>query len=127
MKTHFNIIFPLTVFVLFMATAGLPQQAYAQRFSHSNFGGGGASRGNVSHPAPAMSRPAPAPSRPAPSVNRSAPAANRTPAPVMNRTVEPEVNNRTINGGSRNFGNHDLSRNNNVAAPPVNARDRVTS
>lgn len=117
MKTHFNIIFSLSVFVILMAGAGLPQQASAQRFNHSNFGGGGAAnRGSVSRPAPAVSRPAPA-------VNRSTPV-NR-PAPIVNRQPEPTVNNRTINGGSQNFGNHNFNRNTSAATPPVNVRPRV--
>jgi len=93
----------------------------AQRFNHSNFGN--------SHPAPApaprmQARPEPArpePARQAPV--RPAPA--RNPEPVV-------VENRSINGGSRNIGSHDYnaSRGPVVAARPApaareNPRDHV--
>jgi hypothetical protein len=111
MKTSFKIKFSIAVCLLALAALSMPQQSSAQRFSHA--GGGG------------MNRSAPA-SRPAPTVSRPAPVVNR-PAPVMNRPAEQPTVNRTINGGSRNNGNHDLSRNNaaNVAPRTNNAPANV--
>ncbi len=92
--------------LLALAVLGLPQQASAQRFNHSSFGGGGGGRAW----APPMHTEAPRPSAP---VMRPAPAAPRPAPPVQE--------NRTINGGSRNFGNHDFHPN------PVNApQQRIT-
>jgi hypothetical protein len=94
--------------VLGLAIAVCPQYGMAQRFSHG--GGGGGER-----PAPApRSAPAPAPrqeSRPAPAPRQEA---VRT-APEVRSAPEARP---TINGGSRNYGNHDFSR-------PVNARPAV--
>ncbi|MFI5193629.1 MAG: DUF6515 family protein [Chitinophagales bacterium] len=113
MKAQFNINFPLSVCILCLAVAGLPQLASAQRFNHANFGGGGGNRPAVSRPAPVMNRPAPAATRAAP-VSRQ--------APVMNRPAEPQANNRSISGGSRNFGNHDFNQNRNTNPAPERGR-----
>jgi hypothetical protein len=80
----------------------LPKQSSAQRFNHGGGGGGGFSR-------------------PAPSFSRPQQTIVSHPAPVISRPAEPTVN-RTINGGSQNFGNHNLSRNNpvNTTPRPVN-------
>lgn len=61
------------------------QYTQAQRFGHSNFGGGHPAPAPAFHPAPAAPRPEPP--RPAP---------------------------QTINGGARNVGNHDIRANVNV-------------
>jgi hypothetical protein len=90
-----------------------PQQGMAQRFNHG--GGGGRPAAPAYHPAP-VSRPAPAVRQP------SAPA-----RPVENRPAEtrPVDEHPTINGGSRNVGNHDLSRPADVHNT-VNVRNNVT-
>jgi Family of unknown function (DUF6515) len=85
-----------------------PQQGIAQRFNHGGSGGGRAAA-PAYHPAP-VSRPAPA--RPAPAPAR----------PVETRPVEEHP---TINGGSRNIGNHDFSRPADVHNT-VNVRNNVT-
>jgi hypothetical protein len=78
----------LTIAVALIVAAMIPQQNFAQRFNHA--GGGGF------HPAPSM------------------PAARPAPAPMPQRRVEmPAVQQaprQTINGGTRNFGNHDFNR-----------------
>jgi hypothetical protein len=95
--------------ILFLA--GLPGYTQAQRFGHSNFGGG--------RPAPAPApayHPAPAPQqtyRPAPAPQQ------RPPEPAARPSGNPEVNRiygnteaRSINGGAYNVGNHDMGRGN---------------
>ncbi len=113
MKTQLKISFLPCLSAIALALTGLPQRALAQRFNHSNFGGG--NREAASRPPQNVSRPAPAVSRPAPAVSR--------PAPAFSRPAEAPVNNRSINGGSRNTGNHDLTRNVTVT-PQANVRGR---
>src|SRR3979490_1675728 len=92
---------------LFLMLAGaLPQLSLAQRFNHA---GGGDNRGGGAPSRPAFN---PAPRQAAPSRPQEV-----RPAPVQ-RPVEPDY--RTINGGSRNIGNHDFNRN----ANDRNANDR---
>lgn len=90
----------------------LPQQSMAQRFNHSGFGGG-RTAAPVFHPAPV--------SRPAPAI-RPAPQRQPETRPVEQRPVEERP---TINGGSRNIGNHDFSRPAEVHNT-VNVRNNVT-
>jgi hypothetical protein len=92
MKTSFNKTFCSIVFAALLIAATVPFRAVAQRFNHSS-------------PAPAR---APQPVRQAPP-----PPAPRQQAPVQeNRT--------TINGGSRNIGNHDYNHAPAAPAPRVN-------
>src|SRR6185437_9712693 len=83
--------------VIGLALAASPGVSMAQRFGHGGGGGGGF------HPAPA---PAFRPAAPAPRMAAPAPRQEvaRPEAP------RPEVEHATINGGARNFGNHDYSR-----------------
>lgn len=92
MNKHINYSF-LFAALVGLILAGGPTQSMAQRFSHGGGGGG-------FHPAPAPRPAAPAP-RPA------------APAP------RPEEH-ATINGGARNFGNHDYH-----AAPAVHENVNV--
>ncbi len=99
MKTFFRIVLSLGLVVLVVFLITIPQETFAQRFSHPNFtAGGGGSRGAA--PAQNFSRPAPAPT-----AFHSAPAVSHpAPAPVERRP--------TINGGSYNMGNHVYHQNN---------------
>jgi hypothetical protein len=95
MKKSYDIQFLIGVVLLMITAAIIPQQNFAQRFNHA--GGGGAR--------PSM------PSMPA----------NRAPAPAPQRTVQmppAQPPRQTINGGSRNTGNHDFNR----PAPTVNVQ-----
>ena len=84
-----------------LAIAARPEQSTAQVFRHGGFS---------PRPAPAPAQrmaPAPAP-RPAPQ--------QRMPTPAPRQEIrQPEPARPTINGGTRNFGNHDFNR----PAPPV--------
>jgi hypothetical protein len=82
------------IILIALIAINIPQQANAQRFSHANF----------SRSAPTMNR-APA------MVNRSAPVTRSQP---VTRTEPVTPVNRTINGGSRNVGNHTIEANRNV-------------
>jgi hypothetical protein len=95
MVTSYKIKFSVVIYILFAIVLVAPQKSVAQRFSHASMGGGGGSRPS----APAFHAAAPPP------VSRPAPTFNRPPAAAP-------ANNRSINGGSWNNGNHDLSRNN---------------
>jgi hypothetical protein len=99
----------ITLAASFALVIAGPQQGMAQRFNHGGGGGGGRPAAPAYHPAP-VSRPAPA--RPAPAPAR----------PVETRPVEEHP---TINGGSRNIGNHDFSRPADVHNT-VNVRNNVT-
>ncbi len=92
---------------LLLATIA-PGTGMAQRLSHPSFGGGnqgGGNRGGAPPPRPApvsapVQRPAPASARP---VNPAPPRPQETrPTPAV------VSDNRSINGGSRNYGNHDF-------------------
>jgi hypothetical protein len=96
MKNLFNRSFVIATGIFALASLGLIQPATAQRFNH---GGGGA-------PAPAAR---PAMTRPTPVAR---PEASRPNPPAMRPQQSPAPRNPTINGGSRNIGNHDFSRNN---------------
>ncbi|HWB94109.1 MAG TPA: DUF6515 family protein [Puia sp.] len=130
-----------------LALAGLPRQSMAQRFSHP--GGGGFHPAPVQHAAPAPRQVAPAPrmapaqrpqqmrtepartqpartepgrTQPARTEpGRTEPARTEPVRPEMGRPemARPEAGRPTINGGARNFGNHDFSR----PAPPVVRRN----
>ena len=126
MKTNPSISILLSGCLLLLALAFIPQQGMAQRFNHPNAGGGGARPAppQMRAPSPPMRQaPTPQPIRQAPTPQpvRQAPVQDRQPVnPLMRHeeTVQPG----TINGGSRNFGNHDMSRNN----APNNPRENVT-
>ncbi len=115
MQTSFRytLIALAATFALVMAGS---QQGMAQRFNHGGGGGGSRPAAPAYHPAPV--------SRPAPTAVRQAPAPSR---PVESRPVEsrPVGEPSTINGGSRNIGNHDLSRPVDVHNT-VNVRNNVT-
>ena len=83
-----NAIFYVFACLFFIATLSLPQQTNAQRFNHPSFSAG--------------SRAA-APMRSAPV--RSAPVVHNTP---VTRPATVVQENRTINGGARNVGNHNF-------------------
>jgi hypothetical protein len=88
--------------LLIMASLAIPQLSSAQRFSHGGFGGGG---GRAAAPAPRQAAPMRQEvSRPSPAVVRPAER-----PPVQENRV-------TINGGSRNVGNHDFRANTTVTA-----------
>jgi hypothetical protein len=87
--------------LLLLVALYIPQSLIAQRFSHGGGGGGGGFR-----PAPSP----PPVSRPAPQM-----VSRPSPAPVYNRPVP----SGTINGGSRNAGNHDFNRVGNPGPPPA--------
>jgi hypothetical protein len=109
MTYSYKINLSMAAGILLLAMAGLPQLSQAQRFNHAGSGGGG----RVSMP---VHNEAPRPSQPV----RSAPVVNR-PAPAVQE-------NRTINGGARNIGNHNFRPVNTVNTAPravVNTRDRV--
>ncbi|HEY4063500.1 MAG TPA: DUF6515 family protein [Puia sp.] len=114
MKALFNNNrFIITAFLLAVAGILSTGQGMAQRFNH---GGGGNRGGGAPPPRPAampaqrpMSAPAQRPVSPAPSRQAEV------------RPVAAPVENRTINGGSRNFGNHDFNRNANA-----NVHENVT-
>jgi hypothetical protein len=105
MNTKYSILF---FSCLLLAMVSVPQQGMAQRFSHPNAGGGGA------RPAPPQMRAPSPPMRqaPAPQPIRQAPPPSRPVVNPLMRGHEETAQPATINGGSRNFGNHDLSRNN---------------
>ncbi len=115
MKTQFKISFLSSFSAMALVFAGLPQQTVAQRFTHSNFGGG--NRATVSRPTENVSRAPQNVSRPAPPVSR--------PAQVVSRPAEAPVINRSINGGGQNIGNHDFNRNITVRTPPASAPVRA--
>jgi len=96
MKTSYNIQFLVTFCVLLLIAAIIPQQDFAQRFSHPSSGGARATM-PVSRP-PAMVQ---APAR-------------RSEAPVRQQAPVAQQPRQSINGGTRNFGNHDLNRNTNA-------------
>jgi hypothetical protein len=113
MKTNSSLIF--TACLLLLAMALVPQHGMAQRFSHPNAGGGGARPAPPMRSAPQMRQPTPAPAP----VRQAPPASRPTVQPMarQEQTARPA----TINGGSRNFGSHDLSRNNAPYNPRENA------
>src|SRR5258708_3123336 len=105
--------------LVLIALSGSPRLVMAQRFNHRNVGGGGfPPRSNPPPPPPSPPPPPPTPSRhqpaPQPAFNRPQPAPQPAPRqPQFNRPDQaprPE----SINGGSRNFGNHDFNRSVNV-------------
>src|SRR5579872_6443398 len=115
MSTRSNYSFFLPVVVV-LAIAGRPQQGMAQRFNHG--GGGGFRPAPVSVPA---QRTAPV------STPRMAPASNPrmaapAPRPEMQREARPAP---SINGGARNFGNHDYNRQPPPPAVHENVRTNV--
>jgi Family of unknown function (DUF6515) len=110
MQKYINYSFLFSI-IVGVSLAGCPGQSTAQRFSHGGGGGGGF------HPAPAPRAAAPA----------ARPEAAR---PEVARPA-PEARPATINGGARNFGNHDyrsapavVHENVNVHTT-VNVRDHV--
>ena len=114
MKTYKNIQIMLVVMALAVITVSLPQQAQAQRFGH---GGGGNSENNRNNngggnrPAQQSQQPSyhPAPQQAYHPQQHQQPEFHpQAPAPV--RTEERGY----INGGSRNIGNHDYNRHDNV-------------
>ena len=115
MKARFNNN-RFIITTLLLALAGtLPQLSMAQRFNHA---GGGGNRGGGAPSRPAFS-PAPRQAVPSRQATPSRPQEVR-PVPAQ-RPAETE--NRTINGGSHNIGNHDFNRNANDHA--VNVHENV--
>src|SRR5450432_1820722 len=117
MKISFLNSNSFAVFALALTMLGLPQLTIAQRFNH-----GGAEP--AARPAMQESRPS-APPAPRPEPSRpvaQAPRFEARPAASQPRQTAPATEARgfTINGGARNFGNHDLGRANTAAAPIVN-------
>jgi hypothetical protein len=104
MKIFFRNSLLIASGLMAMVFIGIPQKTMAQRFSHGSSGGGGRSfsaPARTAAPARAeVSRPAPAPVRPV------------------------QENRVTINGGSRNVGNHNF-RSNTTVAPRVNTAVRA--
>lgn len=95
------------VLVLITLTCS-PRLVMAQRFNHGSFGGG--SRPSAAPPrsvAPVPNRQQAAPRQQTEPRQQAAPFSRQ---PEMNRP-SPAPRPESINGGSRNFGNHDLSRN----------------
>jgi hypothetical protein len=90
-----------------LALAGLPEESMAQRFNHGSFGrpGGGAP------PPAAPARVSPQPFRPEtrPAAPPARPEVRQEARPGAQPGGQPQER-VTINGGSRNFGNHDFSR-----------------
>lgn len=119
----------LFVLVLTLAAGDIP--CMAQRFNHGGF----------SHPAPPPVRPAtqtPRTAAPAPRPEMRQPPARqpemRQPETRQPQMTQPQMNQPeqrpSINGGVRNFGNHDYNRTVNVHGnfnphPEVNIRDHV--
>jgi hypothetical protein len=109
------------IVVLLALAIAAPQYGMAQRFNH---GGGGGSR----PAAPPVQRAAAPVYRPsAPARTTATPSRPIEARPVEARPVEarPAEPTSTINGGSRNIGNHDFSRPADVHST-VNVRDNVT-
>ncbi len=106
----------LTGSLLILVLAGCPRLVMAQRFNHGSFGGGrsAAPAPRMEAPRPAVSRPQPAPSRPQQQASRPQ---QPTRQPDFNRP-SPAPRPESINGGSRNFGNHDFNR-------PANVHENV--
>ena len=97
--------------LLILVLVSCPRLVMAQRFNHSSFGGGGGRPAftpapRQEAPRPAVSRPQPAPNRPQQEVSRPQ---QPTRQPDYNRP-SPAPRPESINGGSRNFGNHDFNR-----------------
>ncbi len=107
MQTSYKYSSLITAAVLVLAIAACPQYGMAQRFNHGGGGGGG--------------RPAPAPARPA---FTPAPRQQARPAEPRPQEVRPAEVRPTINGGSRNVGNHDFNRTVDVHTT-VNVRENV--
>src|SRR5580700_11325101 len=101
--------YPVVLLMLWFTLAA-PQGSYAQRFSHASF-----------------SRPA-APAAPRMEMSHPAPAPAVRSQPVRTEAAPPV--NRTINGGSRNTGNHNIEVNRNVTVNEhvtVNPRTEVNN
>jgi hypothetical protein len=109
MQTSFKYSLITLAAALALVMAG-PQQGMAQRFNHGGGGGGSRPAAPAYHPAP---------------VSRPAPAARPAPAPARPVEARPVEEHPTINGGSRNIGNHDFSRPADVHNA-VPARNNVT-
>ena len=106
MKTHFNIQFLSSACLLLLLIAIVPQQSNAQRFNHANSGGAPRATMPINRPPVAQ----------APARRQEAPVVRQQTEPVVQQQQRP-----SINGGSRNFGNHDFNRNVNV-----NVHENVT-
>ncbi len=113
MQTSFKYSSLVIAAVVALAIAACPQHGMAQRFNHGGGGGGGF-------------RPA-APARPAMS---APPRQQARPAEARPQEARPAEVRPTINGGSRNVGNHDFNRTVDVHAnvnvhANLNVRDHV--
>ena len=94
MLIPFKIKFSFVIYLLIIVAVSMPQVSSAQQFRHPSAG----SRGSERQFAPAPQyHPAPAP--------QSRPAAS----PTFSRPAE-QTQRRSINGGSQNFGNHNINR-----------------
>jgi hypothetical protein len=103
----------ITAFLLVLAGALLSPAAMAQRFNHA--GGGNRGGGAPSRPAPS-----PAPRQAAPARQVAPPRQQETRSTPVQRPAE-RTEPATINGGSRNIGNHDFNHTANM-----NERENVT-
>jgi Family of unknown function (DUF6515) len=115
MKISFSTPFSLAICALALTMLGLPQSTTAQRFNH----GGAEPAARPTMPAPRPSAP-PAP-RPEPSrpVAQAPRVETRNFAPPPRQAAPAPEARPSINGGSRNFGNHDFGRANTAAAAPI--------
>jgi hypothetical protein len=116
MKAFFQYKFTRMILLLTMAAGCIPGSIMAQRFNHAGFGGGNRGGAPPSRPAP---MPARQESRPAAPVRQEA-----RPAAPERQEARPAAPAETINGGSRNFGNHDFNRTENVHET-VNVHENV--
>jgi hypothetical protein len=112
MTKHINYKNLLFSAIMGLALVGHPGQSMAQRFNHGGGGGGGF------HPAPA-----PAPRQAAPVARPAAPAAR--PEAARPEAARPEQERASINGGARNYGNHDFNRPAPVVHENVNVHTTV--
>jgi hypothetical protein len=114
MKSSFHIFLSLVTAVFLVALLSVPTESSAQRFNHSNSGGG-----RPAPPSHSFSRPAasPAVSHPPPVTNRPAPA------PVESR---PTISGGSYNTGNHNYNEHNYNQNTMPARPPVNVHENVT-
>ncbi|MBS1668955.1 MAG: hypothetical protein JST58_16390 [Bacteroidetes bacterium] len=107
----FNAPFSIYIFSTLLLIMFSFNEGFSQRFNHQNFGGNSGGRQPQAQPQPQQQFRQPQ--------QQQAPQQNRQQVmmPQPNRRNDPSPyipeNRVTINGGSRNFGNHDFNRGNN--------------